>query len=89
MLKVTSRYTLSSSQPSANPKAAMEQAGLLGRNHVKRLNGVELGTMKIDTGENGVFWRVVTEPLPRAEADGLCSGLKRRGRTVFCASLLC
>ena len=62
------------------PGKAMEQAGLLGRNHVKRLNGVELGTMKIDTGENGVFWRVVTEPLPRAEADGLCSGLKRAGQ---------
>lgn len=63
-----------------DPSKAMEQAGLLGRNHRSRLNGTELGTMKIDTGENGVFWRVVTEPLLRAEADTLCSNLKRAGQ---------
>ena len=62
------------------PGKAMEQAGLLGRSHAKRLNGVELGTMKIDTGDNGVFWRVVTEPLLRPEADALCAGLKRAGQ---------
>lgn len=63
-----------------DPGKAMEQAGLLGKNHAKRLNGVELGTMKIDTGDNGVFWRVVTEPLQRADADALCGGLKRAGQ---------
>ena len=59
---------------------AMEQAGLLGKNHQKRLNGVALGTMKIDTGDNGIFWRVVSEPLARADADALCAGLKRAGQ---------
>ena len=59
---------------------AVEQAGLMSQKHASRLNGATLGTMKIDTGENGVFWRVVSEPLPRADADNLCANLKRAGQ---------
>ena len=59
---------------------AREQAGLLNGKHKDRLNGAELGTMKHDNGDDGVFWRVVSEPLPRVEADRICSTLKRAGQ---------
>ena len=59
---------------------AREQAGLLNSKHRARLDGAELGTMKSDSGDDGIFWRVVTEPLPRAEADRICAALKRAGQ---------
>lgn len=59
---------------------AREQAGLLNGKHKDRLDGAELGTMKHDNGDDGVFWRVVSEPLPRAQADRICSALKRAGQ---------
>ncbi len=63
-----------------NADTAREQAAMLGGKHVTRLGGVELGTMKVDAGENGIFWRVITEPLERNDADSLCSALKRAGQ---------
>ena len=63
-----------------NADTAREQAAMLGGKHKSRLDGVELGTMKVDAGENGVFWRVVTEPLERTNADTLCAALKRAGQ---------
>ena len=62
------------------PDIAAEQAGLLGSKHQSRLQGSELATMRIDAGDNGVFWRIVSEPLPRAAADGVCASLKRAGQ---------
>ena len=59
---------------------AREQAGLLNGKHKDRLDGAELGTMKHDNGDDGVFWRVVSQPLPRVEADRICSALKRAGQ---------
>lgn len=59
---------------------AAEQAGLLLKKHEKRLQGAKLGTIRIDTGENGTFWRVVSEPLPREAADTICASLKRAGQ---------
>ena len=59
---------------------AREQAGLLNGKHKDRLDGAELGTMKHDNGDDGVFWRVLSEPLPRVEADQICSSLKRAGQ---------
>ncbi|MEX0502475.1 SPOR domain-containing protein [Alphaproteobacteria bacterium LSUCC0719] len=63
-----------------NAATAREQAAMLGGKHQSRLSGVELGTMKVDAGENGIFWRVITEPLQRVDADNLCSALKRAGQ---------
>ena len=63
-----------------NAATAREQAGLLSGKHQTRLADVELGTMKVDAGENGIFWRVVTEPLARLDADALCASLKRAGQ---------
>ena len=59
---------------------AREQAGLLAGKHKGRLDGAELGTMKTDTGDDGIFWRVVTEPMARADADQVCAALKRAGQ---------
>ena len=59
---------------------AREQAGLLAGKHKGRLDGAELGTMKTDTGDDGIFWRVVTEPMLRADADRVCASLKRAGQ---------
>ena len=59
---------------------AAEQAGLLLKKHEKRLQGATLGTIRINTGENGIFWRVVSEPLPREAADTICASLKRAGQ---------
>ena len=63
-----------------NATTAREQAAMLLEKHQVRLGGAELGTMKVDAGENGIFWRVITEPLQRATADSLCSALKRAGQ---------
>lgn len=63
-----------------NATTAREQAAMLFGKHQTRLGGTELGTMKVDAGENGIFWRVITEPLQRETADSLCSALKRAGQ---------
>lgn len=59
---------------------AAEQAGLLLKKHEKRLQGVTLGTISIDKGDNGIFWRIVSEPLSREAADTICAALKRAGQ---------
>ncbi len=59
---------------------AAEQAGLLLKKHEKRLQDTKLGTIRIDTSDNGIFWRVVSEPLPREAADTICASLKRAGQ---------
>ena len=59
---------------------AAEQAGLLLKKHEKRLQGATLGTIRVDSGENVTFWRVVSEPLPREAADTICASLKRAGQ---------
>ncbi len=59
---------------------AAEQAGLLLKKHEKRLQGATLGTISIDKGENGIFWRIVSEPLSREAADTICAALKRAGQ---------
>ncbi|MDB2389925.1 SPOR domain-containing protein [Alphaproteobacteria bacterium] len=63
-----------------NADKATEVASLLTQKHKTRLNDTILETTKIDTKDNGVFWRIVTEPLLRAEADDLCTLLKRAGQ---------
>ena len=62
-----------------NDKAA-EVASLLTQKHRTRLNDVILETTKIETKDNGVFWRIVTETLVRGDADNLCTLLKRAGQ---------
>ncbi|ADE38663.1 SPOR domain-containing protein [Candidatus Puniceispirillum marinum] len=63
-----------------NDDKAAEVASLLTQKHRTRLNDVILETTKIETKDNGVFWRIVTEALVRVEADNLCTLLKRAGQ---------
>ena len=63
-----------------NADKGAEVASLLTQKHRTRLNNTILETSKIETKDNGVFWRIVTEPLVRADADNLCTLLKRAGQ---------
>ena len=62
---------------------ALEIVGILAEKHKKRLESRQLETMRVDTGTNGVFHRVVSEPLPRDAADQLCAVLRRAGQDCF------
>ncbi len=62
---------------------AEEIASLLSAKHGSRLDGINLQTMRLDTGTNGIFFRVVSPPLPRAEAETACNNLRRAGQDCF------
>ena len=62
---------------------AKEIASLLSEKHSSRLQGVQLQTMRLDTGNNGVFFRVVSAPMLRAEAENTCTKLRRAGQDCF------
>jgi cell division septation protein DedD len=64
-------------------KKAEEIASLLSAKHGSRLDGIKLQTMRLDTGANGIFFRVVSPPLPRAEAETACTNLRRAGQDCF------
>jgi hypothetical protein len=63
-----------------NADKGTEVASLLTEKHRTRLNNTILETSKIETKDNGIFWRIVTKPLSRADADNLCTLLKRAGQ---------
>ena len=62
---------------------AEEIASLLSAKHGSRLDGIQLQTMRLDTGTNGVFFRVVSPPLLRAKAETACTNLRRAGQDCF------
>ena len=62
---------------------ANEIASLLSEKHSSRLQGVRLQTMRLDTGSNGVFFRVVSAPMSRVEAENTCTKLRRAGQDCF------
>ena len=64
-------------------KKAEEIASLLSAKHGSRLDDIKLQTMRLDTGANGVFFRVVSPPLPRAQAETACTNLRRAGQDCF------
>ena len=64
-------------------KKATEIAKILSQKHKSRLANIGLKTMQINTGSNGIFHRVVSAPLPRKEADNMCSILRRSGQDCF------
>ena len=66
-----------------NDEKANEIANLLSEKHSSRLQGVRLQTMRLDTGSNGVFFRVVSAPMSRAEAENTCTKLRRAGQDCF------
>jgi cell division septation protein DedD len=66
-----------------NQKKADEIAIILSEKHKTRLGDATLETMRIDTTSNGTFHRVVSAPMPRKDADTLCSVLRRAGQDCF------
>ena len=62
---------------------AEEIASLLSAKHDSRLDGIQLQTMRFDTGSNGIFFRVVSPPLRRVEAEAACANLRRAGQDCF------
>ena len=62
---------------------AEEIASLLSAKHGSRLDGIKLQTMRLDTGANGIFFRVVSPPLRRPEAETACTNLRRAGQDCF------
>ena len=66
-----------------NAKRAEEMAEILSQKHKSRLKDVDLKTMTVDNGSNGIFHRIVSVPLPREDADEVCSILRRSGQDCF------
>jgi hypothetical protein len=66
-----------------NAEKATEMAKILSQKHKSRLQDVDLETMSVDTGSNGVFYRIVSAPLPRPTADKICGVLRRSGQDCF------
>ena len=66
-----------------SPKKAAEMAKILEQKHKIRLKKVGLETMRVDTGSNGIFHRIVSIPLPRQDADNMCGILRRSGQDCF------
>jgi hypothetical protein len=44
---------------------------------------VQLQTIRLDTGSNGVFFRVASAPMSRTEAENTCKKLRRAGQDCF------
>lgn len=64
-------------------KRAAEMTKILSQKHKSRLKDVDLETMRVDNGSNGIFHRIVSVPLLRQDADKLCSILRRSGQDCF------
>lgn len=63
-----------------NEELAARTAALLNSHHKSRLRGIRIGITLVDIEDRGRFWRVVTEEMPRGEADHLCKTLKSAGQ---------
>jgi hypothetical protein len=66
-----------------NAEKATEMAKILSQKHKSRLQDVDLETMSVDTGSNGIFYRIVSAPLPRPDSDKICGVLRRSGQDCF------
>ena len=66
-----------------NAEKATEIAKILSQKHRSRLQNGDLETMSVDTGSNGIFYRIVSAPLPRPDADKICGILRRSGQDCF------
>ena len=66
---------------------ALEIVGILTEKHKKRLESWQLETMRVDTGTNGVFHRVVSEPLPAMQRINFVRCCGALDRIVFCGNI--
>ena len=59
---------------------AKTAAALLNQKHAKRLRGHQLDVRSIKSTDGQLFWRVITDPIPKQDALSICDGLKRAGQ---------
>ena len=59
---------------------AKTAAALLNEKHADRLRGHQLDVRSIKSTDGQVFWRVITDPIPKQDALSICDGLKRAGQ---------
>ncbi len=70
-----------------NEQKAMQVAALLTEKHRSRLGQSSVGITLHDAAEQGLFWRVVTDPMPRGDASNLCKTLKSVGQDCILRKL--
>ena len=59
---------------------AKTAAALLNQKHADRLQGHQLDVRSIKSTDGQLFWRVITNPIPKQDALSICDGLKRAGQ---------
>lgn len=59
---------------------AKTAAALLNQKHADRLQGYRLDVQSIKSTDGQLFWRVITNPIPKQDALSICDGLKRAGQ---------
>ena len=59
---------------------AKTAAALLNQKHANRLRGHQLDVRSIKSTDGQLFWRVITDPIPKQDALSICDGLKRAGQ---------
>jgi len=59
---------------------AKTAAALLNQKHADRLQGYLLNVRSVNSIDGQLFWRVITNPLPKQAALSICDGLKRAGQ---------
>ena len=59
---------------------ARTAAALLNEKHKARLNGYSLGVSSVTSTDDQLFWRVITDALPKQDALSVCEELKRAGQ---------
>ena len=59
---------------------AKTAAALLNQKHADRLQGHQLDVRSIKSTDGQLFWRVITDPIPKQDALSICDGLKRAGQ---------
>lgn len=59
---------------------AKTAAALLNQKHANRLQGYRLDVRSVKSTDGQLFWRVITNPVPKRDALSICDGLKRAGQ---------
>lgn len=59
---------------------ARTAAALLNEKHKARLSGYSLGVSSVTSTDGQLFWRVITDALPKQDALSVCEELKRAGQ---------
>ena len=68
-------------------KKAKVSVDVLNEKLAVSLSGNELQIMRVDLGDGkGIWWRIVTNTMPRGEAETVCALLKSEGNNCIVRS---